>query len=280
MTDVFASHTDPIPPLRHDLELLPVQEDGEDLLLLRDPSGYSEEMLLLRPAAMALLRFFDGRHSVQALQEGIRNGTGVTVDGAQILDIVQSLDRYHFLANDRFHQKQEHTDTDYISRDERPAAHAGRSYPEDPEELADFLHELFDADGGAPLKGDLLGVLCPHIDLQIGPQVYVPAFRQLAASDVDTVVILGTSHYSYEDLFILTHKDFVTPLGRMRTDHEFVEMLHEESGGVFTRRDVAHRQEHSIEFPTVFLQHVFGNNRVRVVPVLCTSFDEYLVEGT
>ncbi|MBR9976088.1 MAG: AmmeMemoRadiSam system protein B, partial [Bacteroidetes bacterium] len=42
----------------------------------------------------------------------------------------------------------------------------------------------------------------------------------------------------------------------------------------------AHRQEHSIEFPTVFLQHVFGNNRVRVVPVLCTSFDEYLVEGT
>lgn len=280
MTDVFASLTDPIPPLRHDLELLPVREEGEDLLLLRDPSGYSEEMLLLRPAAMALLRFFDGQHSVQALLEGIRQGTGVTIEGTQILDIVQSLDRYHFLANERFHERQERLDTEYVAREERPAAHAGHSYPEDPEELADFLHDLFEADGGAPVEGDLLGVLCPHIDLQIGPQVYVPAFRQLAEADVDTVVILGTSHYSYEDLFILTRKDFVTPLGRLRTDQEFVDMLHEESGGVFTRRDVAHRQEHSIEFPTVFLQHVFGNDRVRIVPVLCTSFDEYLVEGT
>lgn len=279
MAELFDSLTAPIPPLRDDLDLLPYQKDGEELRILRDPSGYSEQMLVFRPAAMALLRLFDGRRSVQDLRDGIHRETGTDLDSEQLIEIVRSLDRYHFLANERFAARREEMDADYLAADQRPAVHAGQSYPDDPEELADFLHDLFAADGGAVEDGALLGVLCPHIDLQVGPQVYVPAFRQLAAADVDTIVVLGTSHYSAEDLFILTTKDFVTPLGTLRTDREFVELLHEESGGIFTRRDVAHRQEHSIEFPVVFLQHVFGNERVRLVPILCTSFEEFLVEG-
>ncbi|MFZ1731508.1 MAG: AmmeMemoRadiSam system protein B [Bacteroidota bacterium] len=280
MSELFDTMTEAIPTLRPDLELLPIREDGEDLLLLRDPSGYSDEMLVFRPAAMALLQLFDGKRSVNALLDEIQSGTGVRIDGEQILGIVQSLDRFYFLHNQRSRDKQEEMDAVWIAQDYRPAAHAGNSYPDDPEELKDFLQELFDADGTAIESGELLGILTPHIDLQIGPQVYVPAFRQLLDTDVDTVVILGTSHYSYEDLFILTEKDFATPLGTLQTDKEFVRMLREESGDLFTHRDVAHKQEHSIEFPVVFLQHLYGNERVRIVPILCTSFEEFLVEGS
>jgi AmmeMemoRadiSam system protein B len=280
MPETFDSTSEAIPRLRQDLELLPIREDGEELLLLRDPSGYSEEILVFRPAAMALLQLFDGRTSVDALLASIQAETGVRVDGTLILDIVKALDRYCFLDNARSRERREEMDAVWLAQELRPAAHAGASYPADAEELRDYLQELFDADGSAVEPGRLLGVLAPHIDLQIGPQVYVPAFRQLAAADIDTVVILGTSHYSYEDLFILTGKDFVTPLGTMPTDRAFVEALRAESGDIFTHRDVAHRQEHSIEFPVVFLQHLFGNERVRIVPILCTSFDEFLVEGT
>lgn len=280
MDDIFNSLSEPIPQLRQDLELLPIQEDGEELLVLRDPSGYSDEMLVFRPAALALLQFFDGRKSINSLMDEIQAETGVRIDGAQVLDIVQSLDRYYFLSNTRSQVRQEEIDAAWQRQETRPAVHAGVSYPDEPEALSDFMHELFDADSGDSDGKSLLGVITPHIDLQIGPQVYVPAFRRLEQQDVDTVVILGTSHYSYEDLFILTEKDFVTPLGTMPTDREFVRMLRKESGDRFTHRDVAHRQEHSIEFPVVFLQHVFGNARIRVVPILCTSFEEFLVEGT
>ncbi|MFA6235016.1 MAG: AmmeMemoRadiSam system protein B [Bacteroidota bacterium] len=280
MNELFGTFTEVIPALRQDLELLPIREDGEDLLLLRDPSGYSEEMLVFKPAAMALLHFFDGSRSVNDLLDEIHSGTGVRIDGEQILGIVQSLDRFYFLSNPRSRERQAEVDAAWHAQQYRPAVHAGNSYPDDPEELKDFLQELFDADGTVAEEGELLGILTPHIDLQIGPQVYVPAFRQLAQSEVETVVILGTSHYSYEDLFILTEKDFVTPLGTLPTDHEFVQMLRAESGDLFTHRDVAHRQEHSIEFPVVFLQHLYGNERVRIVPILCTSFEEFLVEGS
>ncbi len=280
MSEIFFAMTEPIPPLRQDLELLPIQEDGEDLLVLRDPAGYSEEMLVFRPAAMALLQLFDGSRSIATLMDEIESETGVKIDGEQILGIVQSLDRLFFLSNARSSEQQQAMDAAWQAESIRPAVHMGNSYPEDAEALTDFLQELFDADGTAVEGGSLLGILAPHIDLQIGPQVYVPAFRQLADEDVETVVILGTSHYSYEDLFILTEKDFATPLGTLKTDHEFVRMLHQESGDLFTHRDVAHKQEHSIEFPVLFLQHLFGNERVRIVPILCTSFEEFLVEGS
>ncbi|MDT8324489.1 MAG: AmmeMemoRadiSam system protein B [Bacteroidota bacterium] len=277
---MFDSLTERIPPLRHDLELLPATQDGEEVVVLHDPAGYSDKSLSLHPESRLLLSLFDGSRSISDLQKEIKTETGVTIDPTPLLQIIQTLDSCHFLDNDRFAALREEMDTAYIAMDTREAAYAGQSYPEDAEALSDFLHELFEADGFSPEQGELLGVLAPHIDLKIGPQVYVPAFKQLQAADFDTVVILGTSHYSYEDLFLLTEKNFRTPLGSMETDREFVRKLHDNSGDVLTRRDVAHKQEHSIEFPVLYLQHAFRDRDIRIVPILCTAFDEFLVGGT
>ncbi|MCB2205561.1 AmmeMemoRadiSam system protein B [bacterium] len=277
---MFNSLTERIPPLRRDLELLPAQQEGEDILVLHDPAGYSNKSLSLHPEARLLLALFDGSKSISELQQEIKSETGMGIDPAPLLQIIQALDECYFLENDRFVALRVEMDANYMAQDVRHPAYAGQSYPEDAEELTDFLQELFDADGFSPEEGKLLGVLAPHIDLKIGPQVYVPAFKQLQSADFDTVVILGTSHYSYEDLFLLTEKDFATPLGTMKTDSELVRSIHAASGDVFTRRDVAHKQEHSIEFPVLFLQHAFRGRDVRILPVLCTAFEEFLVEGT
>jgi AmmeMemoRadiSam system protein B len=280
MLQMFDSLTDVIPRLRHDLELLPVTQDGEDILVLHDPAGYSTQSLSLHPEARYLLALFDGSKSIAMLQEAIEKETGTTIDPQPLLQIVQALDGCFFLENDHFTERREEMDSVYLAQETRTAAYAGQSYPADREELADFFHELFEADGFEPEDGRLLGVLAPHIDLKIGPQVYVPAFKQLQSAEFDTVVILGTSHYSYEDLFLMTEKHFETPLGVVKTDGEFVRRLHENSGNVFTRRDVAHKHEHSIEFPVLYLQHAFADRELRIVPILCTAFEEFMVEGS
>lgn len=277
---MFDSLTDRIPPLRHDLELFPATQDGEEVVVLHDPAGYSDKSLSLHPESRVLLALFDGERSISELQKEIKSETGISIDPAPLLQIIQALDSCYFLDNERFAALREEMDAAYIAQDIRDAAYAGQSYPADAEELTDFFQELWEADGFSPEQGALHGVLAPHIDLKIGPQVYVPAFKQLQAADFDTVVILGTSHYSYEDLFLLTEKHFRTPLGTLETDREFVRKLHANSGDVLTRRDVAHKQEHSIEFPVLFLQHAFRDRDIRIVPILCTAFDEFLVGGT
>ena len=46
-----------------------------------------------------------------------------------------------------------------------------------------------------------------------------------AGGKTDTIIILGFSHYSDDGLFVLTEKDFETPLGIAETDREFVRTL-------------------------------------------------------
>jgi MEMO1 family protein len=43
-----------------------------------------------------------------------------------------------------------------------------------------------------------------------------------------------------------------------------------------TKDDSAHREEHSIEFETVFLQHLFGHRAFTIVPILVTSFYPFI----
>jgi len=275
----FNSVTEPIPPLRSDLELMPYEENGEQLLILRDPSGYGSEMIVFKPEAWALFSLFNGTQTISELQREIFRSTEVHVDAAQILDIVRMLDEYCFLDSPHFRRTKQEHDEQFTTAEVRPYVHAGYSYPEDPGELTAFLDDLFSSDD-QPLPDDPpVGIIAPHIELRIGPDVYVTPFRHLASrGDIDTVVVLGTSHYSSEDLVIASRKHIQTPLGVIPADVEFIDTFHEQTGHSFTKNDIAHRQEHSIEFPAVFLRYLFGES-VRIAPLLVSSLEECILQG-
>jgi hypothetical protein len=72
-------------------------------------------------------------------------------------------------------------------------------------------------------------------------------------------------------MFSLTTKTFETPLGRVETDEETVRELMKAGGGILSADDFVHRDEHSIEFELIFLQHIFRGSSFVLVPVLCGS---------
>jgi MEMO1 family protein len=266
----------PIAPLRRDISAAPVTEDGVDYVELYDPSGYAARSVRLRPEAIPIIAMLDGRSSVEDLHLQVLEATGVAIPQIQIHHLVEALSEYCYLEDSVFAAVCKQSDDEYRELGERQPAHAGSSYLASEPELRAFFDALFELDATPRYEGDLLGIVVPHIDLTVGPEVYVPAMKQLAAAEFDIAVILGTSHYSFEDQFIMTEKDFVTPFGVMPTDKAFVSMLREQTGHIFTTRDAAHRPEHSIEFPVLFLQYLFGNSSKTILPILCTSFEEML----
>lgn len=269
--------TQPVAPLRRDIDLIPFGENGDERILMRDPSGYSDRVLMLHPAALLIIEQFDGSSSARQLTERFRSA-GIDLPVEKILEFVSLLDQAYFLESSSFVAHRDALDAEYMRNPVRKYVFAGYSYPDDPEELRAFIGSLFKKDDTVVQPGTLAGVIAPHIDLQVGPEVYVPAFKYLKEAEFDTVIILGVSHYSSEDLFIMTYKDLDTPLGLLHSDKEFIDLLHNHSGRSFTTRDVAYRQEHSIEFPAVFLREVFGESK-RVVPILVSSFEEFLRSG-
>jgi hypothetical protein len=124
--------------------------------------------------------------------------------------------------------------------------------------------------------------VAPHIDFHRGGPAYAWAYKNLVESaGADLFILLGTSHCGGQNPFILTLKDFATPLGPVETDKRFVSHLRERSGEDLFADEYLHRGEHSLEFQVLFLKYAAqmraamtgdAERPFKIVPILVSSF--------
>lgn len=261
------------PKLRY-LEPLPHHEDGRPVVLLRDPAQVSREMLVVSPELFALMTLLDGERSVSRVLADAEKILGSRISSVDFETILNRLDEACFLDNERFRGRQRELLEVFRSESVRRAYHAGASYPSEAAELADRLASFYSHDQGAGLPGPserktLQAMIAPHIDLRLGGPCYTHAYRALAESSLpDLFVILGTGHQGLPELFSLSLKDFETPLGSAQVDRDFAKLLQERIDGPYFLEDLSHRNEHTIEFQVVFLQHLLGSRPLKILPVL------------
>jgi len=258
----------PLPKLRP-LDAYPVRVDGRDLICLRDLEGIVPDPVLVPPRTFLIASLLDGAADVVDVQaEYARRTGGELLFSWDLQQIMDELDRHGLLLTERFEERRRAVAEAYAAAPERPAFHAGRSYPAAPQALAEELDRHLAGVGPEELVGvRARGVVAPHIDLSRGGWCYAWAHRALAQAPPETVVVLGVAHGGAPVPFILTAKPFATPLGPVQVDEAAVVLLSERVDGLL-RHEVAHRAEHSIEFQALFLRHLFGD-AVRIVPLLC-----------
>lgn len=121
-------------------------------------------------------------------------------------------------------------------------------------------------------------IVAPHIDFRVGLSCYAPAYYALQQSAPELVVVIATSHYGWQDVFIPTYQHFATPLGIAHTDTVLVDQLYKRMPNL-TWDDSAHYEEHSIEFEAVWLQYLFGGREFTILPILVTSFRPFIERG-
>ncbi len=276
----MVSH-DPIIPALRAVELLSVMHQGQDLFLLRDPEGYASEPIVLAPASAALLRYFDGQHRVRDVQTELTQATGQIVPSSQIEDFVAKLDSYLYLESETYRRRRREITRTYAALRQRPPRFAGEAYSDDGEGLLRELDLLYDVAGGpgrpeAPAATRPAALVAPHIDPARGGPTYAHAYRALWGARPERVVVLGVCHSGSREPFILTTKDYQTPLGTARCDRSLVEHLAQSVEGNPLSEEEKHRGEHSIEFQIIFLQHALSQGGTisdaadpTIVPILC-----------
>jgi hypothetical protein len=262
------------------VEALPVEIDGERLVYLRDPLGYASQGLLLPLPAFFIVSLLDGCHSPLDVQEAFARRFGDVLTSDLLSHLVAQLDTHYYLEGERFATLEREARAHFAAAPTRPLAHVGTCYSGDRERLRAELDGFFThVSGPGRPRGRGAGrgpraVIAPHIDLRVGGPCYAWAYREIAErSDAEVFVLFGTSHAPGSHPFILTRKDFETPMGTVRTDGAFIDRLEREYGGELFRDEILHRNEHSLEFQALFLQHVLGVHRAfRIVPILVGSF--------
>jgi len=271
-----------LPALRR-VDAYPVEIEGEEYIAVRDPEGVVEESLLLSPAAFLIASMLDGAATVADMRSAYaRVFDGRMVGEEEIQKVIGELDLRGFLETPSFRLRRADARRRWSELPVRPSSHAGGAYPEDPEELRGYLNGFFTADGGpglltgaTPRKAPR-GLVVPHIDFQRGGLAYAHAHRTHREEPLpELVVVLGVVHSAPPVPFAITDKAFQTPFGVVSTDRDAVAAIAGACGDWIREEDFSHRMEHSIEFQLVWLQAMHPGQEFRIVPILCSAFEQF-----
>lgn len=279
-------------PKLRPVEIFPVEENGQTLICLKDPLHFAAP-IGLSPVGYYILSHFDGRHSLSDIQEAYNRQFGTLLLSDELKTFIEMLDQQHYLQSDGFRNYQQGKILEFRRQPVRVAAHVGGCYQNDARQLRAQLDGYFRSPKGPGLPSPAnrnptpKAIVAPHIDFHRGGPAYAWAYKGLAESEgADLYIILGTSHCGGEMPFILTAKDFETPLGVVETDRDFVERLHNECGVDFFTDEYLHRGEHSVEFQVLYLKYVAQKRAeltgaperpFKIVPILVSSFHEMMM---
>ena len=269
-----------IPRLRKDIDIIPTTYQGEKVFLVKDLLGLIPQPIVLRGEGLQLLRLIDGRRNIRDIQlELMRQCGGIIVRTEDVGEMISQLDRAFLLDSQEYRKKKNEIIQEYSRRSVREASLAGKAYPEEPDRLNAYIRSILELGEKRPdlLGGERVsGLVAPHIDLEVGKRIYAEAYHVLEGLSPKKILLIGTGHNLSESYFSLTTKDFVTPLGRVNTDRDWVEKLKDLfPSGLIAPHDIDHKNEHPLEFQILFLQHMFGDD-FRLLPVLCGSFHQAL----
>jgi AmmeMemoRadiSam system protein B len=263
-----------------------INHHGSSYIAFEDSLGVADPNVLVPVGLyLAVVSRFDGESSLTEIQAAVLRETGQLVTAEALKAVVDQLDRGRVLDGPTFEAFRDN----YRSSRTRSAAFAGRSYAGSERALRAQLSQFFSHSNGAGAPREqrvtandrVRGILSPHIDYNRGGPVYTWSYKELVEqSDADVFVILGVAHSPCQHRFVLTRKDFETPMGLARTDRSYVDRIAALTGDHLFDDELAHRREHSIEFQVVFLQYLLGGRRdFSIVPILVGSFQDFMQQG-
>jgi len=146
--------------------------------------------------------------------------------------------------------------------DVRPSPIAGTWYPGTADALGAAIDDFLSNVPSQELSGQLLGLVAPHAGYIYSGQVAAYAYRLIQGQSRDRVVVLSPCHDLYSGRFLVSARDYATPLGVVPIDQETIEKLGEHIP--ITR--LANDREHSLEIQLPFLQRTLGD--FSLVPVM------------
>ncbi len=273
------------PKLRQ-IDAFPLETSGRKTIGLRDPSSLGDKVVVVSQPTFFVITLFDGKHSLLDIKAEYMRKYGEMLFTENLEEIVKQLDDNYLLENERYEAYRRGMEDEFRKADLRPAIFAGKSYESDSQKLVQQLETYFVSPQGPgkPVDGQtdkpIKGIIAPHIDFQRGGPCYAWAYKELAESlSPDLFIILGTVHHPTQNPFVLTRKDFETPLGRVETEKNIIESLEKKVQFDLFQDEIVQKAEHSIEFQVIFLKYLYRDRKpFKIVPILCSSFQDVITQ--
>lgn len=262
------------------IEAIPTFLNGKKVIMLRDTSSLSDKVVFVSPETFFLISLMDGKNRILDIQVAYTRNFGIIITSDKIKEIISQLDEALFLESERYNEYLQNLKEEFKKSNIREMFLVGKAYPSEPDDLSNYFNNFFSYVEKEENKNEISGIISPHIDYNRGGKCYAYAYSELKNIEENTTfIIFGTSHFEGKNLFILTKKDFETPFGILKNDFEFIEKLEKKLNKDLCKEEFSHRNEHSIELQTIFLKYILKEKEIKIVPVSCGSFHNFIEKG-
>lgn len=253
-------------PILRYIDAIPSSYQGKPVLLLRDPIGFCEEIVILPQHMGILLLLLDGKHTLEDVQKEISKHFKKEIPLEEIKKIIEFLDDKGLLWSKKFEEIKNKAYEKWLSLRVRPMAHANQAYPLSPAEAKFFVEDILKLAKEDTSSNPPKVLIAPHIDLRLGARGFAESYSRFKIPTGARIIILGVGHHLDYPFSVLT-KDIATPFGIVRNDKGgFFYLANSKKIQLFPDH-MAHKLEHSIEFQLLFLHYLLKDEFV-VLPIL------------
>ena len=142
---------------------------------------------------------------------------------------------------------------------------AGSFYPSNPDSLLAMLNEFVSYNPDP----SVIACVAPHAGYMFSGRTAGRVYSLIP--QVETYVIVGPNHTGYGSAVAVSTDTWLTPLGEVEVDRDFVEALPKK---IIDMDEIAHRYEHSLEVQVPFLQYINRGREFKIVPICLGLQDE------
>jgi AmmeMemoRadiSam system protein B len=248
------------------LEVAPFRNERDEMYFaLHDLTQVAPRPIAVSLPGYFVLTHLDGEHTYGQVQAAFLKQFGQWISTDQIHQMVVSLDQALMLDNEGYERAYARRRAEFLAARTRDNRHR---YPPGPE-LKTAIEEMVASGSPTPVV-DLRGIIAPHLDYRRGAPCYADVYRTLIqVPPAERYVILGTNHFGRSSSAVATSKDFITPLGCVAVDRDFIRQLELSLGQSVCEHQFDHSVEHSIELQVHILQVCQADHPFQIVPVLC-----------
>ncbi len=158
----------------------------------------------------------------------------------------------------------------------RPATVAGTFYPEDADELKNWIKKFLDKGAASDKSQNILGIVAPHAGYVYSGWVAGQAYKKVQGRNFDVVIVIAPSHVkAFRGSSVFDGDAYITPLGELIVDKELAKEISKVNDLVIMSREghgwKGDRSEHSLEVQLPFIQTVLP--KTKIVPIVMGTQD-------
>jgi len=223
-------------------------EEFEDGFIVRDPFGLFEDLFFTK-YALLLISLFDGTRNLNEIKSDFFKLTNIMLSDSEINEFINQMDNYYLFYNEKFINRIEEERKKILSLEYKKI-----EVLDNISQIKNFIKQNLNYE----YEDGILGLIVPHIDLKIAMDTYLKTYSKIKLTKRNIFFIFGVAHNAHLTPFSVFPKNYYTDR-IVNVHNEIISNIKNLFGYEVDFDVLAYRNEHSVEFPILFLDSIFDD---------------------